>query len=198
VKLLEPFGVEFTPEVKAMMMGRKDLEAAEVMIKHYGLEGKLDPADFIENRNRILEELFPKCQLMPGQLFFFFNSIFFCRFINCQISFLWIEIIVFGGESFFFDCRYICEKCCPPHPHARTRCHLQTLSYPVAVSVTKKKCCSKKFLPEAPQLSFSWIYFFKMLTIFFVLQAPSVFWIICSRKMCRWLWRLRVIDITTI
>jgi hypothetical protein len=76
VKLLEPFGVEFTPEVKAMMMGRKDLEAAEVMIKHYGLEGKLDPADFIENRNRILEELFPKCQLMPGQLFFLIQYFF--------------------------------------------------------------------------------------------------------------------------
>jgi pseudouridine-5'-monophosphatase len=66
VKLLEPFGVIFTPEVKAKMMGRKDLEAAEVMIEHYGLEGKLDPHDFIQNRNKILEELFPDCQLMPG------------------------------------------------------------------------------------------------------------------------------------
>lgn len=47
-------------------MGRKDLEAAEVMIEHYGLEGKLDPHDFIQNRNKILEELFPDCQLMPG------------------------------------------------------------------------------------------------------------------------------------
>ena len=66
MKLLEPFGVIFTPEVKAKMMGRKDLEAAEVMIEHYGLEGKLDPHDFIQNRNKILEELFPDCQLMPG------------------------------------------------------------------------------------------------------------------------------------
>ena len=67
VKLLEPYGVEFTPEVKAMMMGRKDLDAAEVMVKHYGLEGKLDPADFVKNRSSILQELFPKCQMMPGQ-----------------------------------------------------------------------------------------------------------------------------------
>ena len=70
MKLLEPFGVEFTPEVKAMMMGRKDLEAAEVMVKHYGLEGRLDPADFVKDRSRILRELFPNCQMMPGQLKF--------------------------------------------------------------------------------------------------------------------------------
>ena len=50
------------------MMGRKDLEAAEVMIQHYGLEGKLDPNEFVRNRNQILEELFPTCQLMPGNL----------------------------------------------------------------------------------------------------------------------------------
>jgi pseudouridine-5'-monophosphatase len=66
VKLLEPFGVVFTPEVKAMMMGRKDLEAAEVMIEHYGLEGKLDAKDFVQDRSTILERLFPDCNLMPG------------------------------------------------------------------------------------------------------------------------------------
>jgi len=57
----------FTPEVKAKMMGRKDLEAAQVMIEHYGLEGKMDPVEFIKNRNEILQEMFPKCELMPGK-----------------------------------------------------------------------------------------------------------------------------------
>lgn len=66
VKLLEPYGMVFTPEVKAKMMGRKDLEAAQVMIEHYGLEGKMDPVEFIKNRNEILQEMFPKCELMPG------------------------------------------------------------------------------------------------------------------------------------
>ena len=50
-----------------MMMGRKDLEAAEVMVKHYGLEGRLNPADFVKNRNEILNELFPECEMMPGK-----------------------------------------------------------------------------------------------------------------------------------
>ena len=51
------------------MMGRKDLEAAQVMIDHYGLEGKMDPVEFIKNRNDILQEMFPKCELMPGNFF---------------------------------------------------------------------------------------------------------------------------------
>lgn len=50
-----------------MMMGRKDLEAAEVMVEHYGLEGRLDPAEFVKNRSKILEELFPDCEMMPGK-----------------------------------------------------------------------------------------------------------------------------------
>ena len=31
-KILEPFGIKFSAEVKSMMMGRKALEAAEIMV----------------------------------------------------------------------------------------------------------------------------------------------------------------------
>ena len=48
------------------MMGRKDVDAAQAMIDHYGLEGKMDPHKFIKDRRHILEELFPTCQLLPG------------------------------------------------------------------------------------------------------------------------------------
>ena len=65
-KVLDPFGLKFTPEVKAKMMGRKALEGAEVMIKHYGID--MEPQKFIDDRNEILAELFPKCDLMPGAL----------------------------------------------------------------------------------------------------------------------------------
>ena len=32
-KILEPFGIKFSAEVKSMMMGRKALEAAEIMVR---------------------------------------------------------------------------------------------------------------------------------------------------------------------
>ncbi len=67
-KLLKPFGVEFTPEVKRLMMGRKALEAVEAMIDHYGLEGKIDPAKFCSDRDAMLQEMFPNSDLMPGAL----------------------------------------------------------------------------------------------------------------------------------
>jgi len=65
-KILEPFGIKFSAEVKSMMMGRKALEAAEIMVKHYGID--LDPAKFVADRNVLLEEMFPNCDLMPGVL----------------------------------------------------------------------------------------------------------------------------------
>ena len=66
VKLLDPYGLVFTPEVKCKMMGRKDVDAAQAMIDYYGLEGKMDPHQFIKDRHDILEALYPTCQLMPG------------------------------------------------------------------------------------------------------------------------------------
>ena len=64
--MLDPYGIEFTYEVKSMMMGKKGLEAIEIMLKHYNLEN--DPAEFYQNREEILDELFQDCDLMPGAL----------------------------------------------------------------------------------------------------------------------------------
>lgn len=84
-KILDRFNITFTPEVKddccesrvqlnqqvfskvkAMMMGRKALDSAKIMIEHYKLEGQLDPEEFIREREAILDQLFPDCDLMPG------------------------------------------------------------------------------------------------------------------------------------
>lgn len=65
-KMLDPYGIKFTYEVKSMMMGKKGLEAIEIMLKHYNLEN--DPAEFYQNREEILDELFQDCDLMPGAL----------------------------------------------------------------------------------------------------------------------------------
>ena len=64
--MLDPYGIEFTYEVKSMMMGKKGLEAIEIMLKHYNLE--IDSAEFYQNREEILDELFQECDLMPGAL----------------------------------------------------------------------------------------------------------------------------------
>ena len=37
-KILEPFGIKFSAEVKSMMMGRKALEAAEIMVRSQKLQ----------------------------------------------------------------------------------------------------------------------------------------------------------------
>ena len=43
-KQLDPYGITFTYEVKSMMMGKKSLEAIEIMLKHYNLN--VDPVQF--------------------------------------------------------------------------------------------------------------------------------------------------------
>lgn len=65
-KILDRFGIQFTMEVKSMMMGRKALDAAEIMIKHYGLEDQLLAEDFVREREEILDALFPDSQLLMG------------------------------------------------------------------------------------------------------------------------------------
>ena len=74
------------------MMGRKDVDAAQAMIDHYGLEGKMDPHKFIKDRRQILEELFPTCQLLPGMCVFTQRLFEYWAFIN---------LVPYGGRLVF-------------------------------------------------------------------------------------------------
>lgn len=65
-RVLERHGREFTFELKAKMMGKKALDAAEVLVSELGLEGELTPEEFVEARESILDELFPTAAAMPG------------------------------------------------------------------------------------------------------------------------------------
>ena len=65
-KILDRFGITFTYEVKAMMMGRKAVQAAQIMIDHYGIGDKLAAEDFVKEREEILDRLFPESELLPG------------------------------------------------------------------------------------------------------------------------------------
>ena len=65
-KILDRFGIQFTWEVKSKMMGRKALDAVNLMMDIYNLHGKISAEDFIKEREKNLDELFPSCELMPG------------------------------------------------------------------------------------------------------------------------------------
>lgn len=65
-KILQRFGKEFTWELKAKMMGKKALQAAETLVQELGLEGQLAPEDFVKEREEMLHTMFPDSQLMPG------------------------------------------------------------------------------------------------------------------------------------
>ena len=65
-KILDRFGIQFTWEVKSKMMGRKAVDAVNVMLDIYELHDKISAEDFLKEREGILDELFPTCELMPG------------------------------------------------------------------------------------------------------------------------------------
>eukprot|EP00878_Enallax_costatus_P022189 GHUV01023530.1.p1 GENE.GHUV01023530.1~~GHUV01023530.1.p1 ORF type:complete len:213 (+),score=49.06 GHUV01023530.1:24-662(+) len=52
--------------VAAKMMGKKALDAAQVFIDDMQLHGQLTPEEFLQQREAILDRLFPTSQLMPG------------------------------------------------------------------------------------------------------------------------------------
>ncbi|KAG6490467.1 (DL)-glycerol-3-phosphatase 2-like [Zingiber officinale] len=65
-KILARFGKTFDWSLKAKMMGRKATESAQIFVKECGLEGLLTPEGFLEEREGMLQDLFPSCQLLPG------------------------------------------------------------------------------------------------------------------------------------
>lgn len=59
------FGKEFTWELKAKMMARKALPAAQMLVGELGLADQLTPEEFVTAREQKLQALFPECQLFP-------------------------------------------------------------------------------------------------------------------------------------
>ena len=65
-KILDRFGKKFTWEIKSQMMGRKAIDAAKTLIEHFGIGDEMRAEDFVEERERMLDELFPGTDLLPG------------------------------------------------------------------------------------------------------------------------------------
>lgn len=65
-KICERYGKKFTWELKSKMIGKKALEAARVFLDELHLHGELTAEAFIEEREHMLDDLFPSAQLLPG------------------------------------------------------------------------------------------------------------------------------------
>jgi pseudouridine-5'-monophosphatase len=59
---------EYPFSLKQKMMGLKEMEAAELLVKELSLSSSvlIKPQEYLQERNRRQKELFPHCQLMPG------------------------------------------------------------------------------------------------------------------------------------
>jgi len=65
-EILDRFGKKFTWDLKAKMMGRKALDAVQILIDDLGLEGEISAEDFLKDREQLLDKLFADAKLMPG------------------------------------------------------------------------------------------------------------------------------------
>lgn len=67
-RILARFGKTFDWSLKAKMMGKKAIESARIFVEEFGLDGLLTPEGFLDEREEMLQELFPTAELMPGIL----------------------------------------------------------------------------------------------------------------------------------
>uniref|UniRef100_A0A0D9X5R4 glycerol-1-phosphatase n=1 Tax=Leersia perrieri TaxID=77586 RepID=A0A0D9X5R4_9ORYZ len=67
-KILARYGKVFDWSLKAKMMGKKAIESARIFVDECGLDGLLTPEQFLEERESMLQALFPSCCVLPGVL----------------------------------------------------------------------------------------------------------------------------------
>ena len=64
--ILARYNKTFDWSLKAKMMGKKALEAAQVFVEETEISDKLSAEDFLVQREETLQTLFPTSELMPG------------------------------------------------------------------------------------------------------------------------------------
>lgn len=65
-KILARYDKVFDWSLKAKMMGKKAAESARIFVDECGLNGLLTPEQFLEERESMLQALFPSCTRLPG------------------------------------------------------------------------------------------------------------------------------------
>lgn len=64
--ILDRFGKTFSWELKAKMMGKRAPEAAALLVEELGID--LTPEQYLEEREKLHQEMFPECKPLPGAL----------------------------------------------------------------------------------------------------------------------------------
>ncbi|KAE9415695.1 hypothetical protein Angca_009042 [Angiostrongylus cantonensis] len=64
--MLSRFGREFTMDMKARMMGRKNLEAIAWLLDEVGIADRVTPEEYAVDYHEILAKMFEKCDSLPG------------------------------------------------------------------------------------------------------------------------------------
>lgn len=65
-KILARYNKTFDWSLKAKMMGKKAIEAAQVFVEESGISDTLTAEGFLVEREAVLQSLFPTSELMPG------------------------------------------------------------------------------------------------------------------------------------
>ncbi|KAK5972542.1 Pseudouridine-5'-monophosphatase [Trichostrongylus colubriformis] len=64
--MLRKFGREYTKELNAKMMGRKEDEAFTWLLKEVGIDDKITVKEYLAQYDVMLEGMFLKCKALPG------------------------------------------------------------------------------------------------------------------------------------
>lgn len=65
-EIVDRWGKTFNWDLKSKMMGRKALEAAQILVDDLGLQGKITAEEFVTEREKKLDVLFANSSLLPG------------------------------------------------------------------------------------------------------------------------------------
>jgi hypothetical protein len=90
-KILARYGKVFDWSLKAKMMGKKATESARIFVEECGLEGLLTPEQFLVERESMLQELFPSCTALPGELTISCMPAYF-YLKSCAATFMYLTI----------------------------------------------------------------------------------------------------------
>ncbi|KAJ3075346.1 Pseudouridine-5'-phosphatase [Podochytrium sp. JEL0797] len=64
-EILSRFGLKYTWDIKSQMLGRKEGDAANLLIQHYGIPN-YTAKEYLKERNAMQDARFPDCKPFPG------------------------------------------------------------------------------------------------------------------------------------
>jgi hypothetical protein len=106
-KILARYGKVFDWSLKAKMMGKKATESARIFVDECGLNGLLTPEEFLEERESMLQALFPSCTKLPGEPNMNMNAS--QKLSLCRIT-IGLPLCIIDS-TILYDCTFVLEKC---------------------------------------------------------------------------------------